>query len=236
MKYLDVKLPTAAANLALDEALLDHFADSGDLLRLWEVDEPAVIMGRASRVVNEVNQEACQRVGIPILRRCSGGAAVVIGPGCLTYSVVLATGNRPDLNVVDQAHRFVLTRVQRALRTLDLPVELSGTSDLTLGGRKFSGNSLRCRRDSLLYHGTVLYDADLTQIAACLTMPPRQPEYRRHRSHLDFLMNLPVDPVDLRQALQRVWECEQTVTNWPMETTERLLRERYSRAEWSFLR
>jgi lipoate-protein ligase A len=236
MKYLDVTLPSPAANLALDEALLDHFAETGDLLRIWELDQPAVIVGRASRVLDEVDQPACERAGIPILRRCSGGAAVVIGPGCLTYSVVLATRHRPELHAVDQAHRFVLSRIQQALRTLDLPVELSGTSDLTLAGRKFSGNSLRCRRDSLLYHGTLLYAADIARIAGCLTLPPRQPAYRQQRSHFDFLMNLPVAAPDLRRALRNAWSCQQTVTLWPQATTDRLVRDRYSQADWNFSR
>ena len=49
-----------------------------------------VVIGRSSRTADEVDLEYCRAEGIPVLRRCSGGAAVVVGPGCLMYSVVLA--------------------------------------------------------------------------------------------------------------------------------------------------
>jgi lipoate-protein ligase A len=236
MKYLELTLPTVAENLALDEALLDCVADVGDVLRFWEADRPAVIVGRASRVTDEVNQQECVRAGIPILRRCSGGAAVVLGPGCLTYSVILSTAGRPELQIVNLVHRFVLGRLQQALQQLDFSVQLSGTSDLTLDGRKFSGNSLRVRRDALLYHGTLLYDADISQISACLIMPPRQPAYRQQRSHQQFLTNVPVTPAALRHALREVWACPHPLVSWPRSSIDRLVRERYGCPDWNFAR
>ena len=86
MRLLDLTLPTPQENLALDEALLDWAEESdpnGELLRLWESPQPIVVVGRSSRVRQEVHQAACADCGIPILRRSSGGAAVVVGPGCL---------------------------------------------------------------------------------------------------------------------------------------------------------
>ncbi len=236
MNYLDLTLPTVAENLALDEVLLDQFATYGNLLRLWEAKQTAVVVGRGSRVDREVDRQQCDRAGISIHRRCSGGAAVVIGPGCLMYAVVLATHDRPELNVIDRAHRFVLERLRTALQGLDVHVTLSGTSDLTCAGRKFSGNSLRCRRDSLLYHGTLLYDADIALIETCLTMPPKQPDYRQQRPHHQFLTNLPVTQPTLRQALTEAWECRETLQAWPNEATARRVHERYARSDWNFLR
>ena len=61
MKLLDLTLPDAAENLALDEALLDEFAACGDVLRLWEAERPAVIIGRASRWATEVDPIASLR-------------------------------------------------------------------------------------------------------------------------------------------------------------------------------
>ncbi len=69
----------------------------------------------------------------------------------------------------------------------------AGISDLVLGDRKFSGNSLRCKRDHFLYHGTLLYQFPLEQIGELLKMPARQPNYRQGRPHGEFVMNLPLD-------------------------------------------
>ena len=89
MQRLDLTLPTPAENLALDEALLDWAEeDTSDreFLRIWESPQPMVVVGRSSRIAQEVNTAECRERHIPIVRRSSGGAAIVAGPGCLMYA------------------------------------------------------------------------------------------------------------------------------------------------------
>src|ERR1019366_4870445 len=88
---LDLTLPTPAENLACDEALLDA-CEAGrhpPVLRFWESPEHFVVVGYSNPVATEVNVEACQAAGVPILRRCTGGGTVVQGPGCLNYALIL---------------------------------------------------------------------------------------------------------------------------------------------------
>ena len=105
----------------------------------------------------------------------SGGSAIVAGPGCLMYALVLSYELRPALRSLDAAHQP--GRWERwpaaALATLVAGVLPSGICDLTYRDRKFSGNAVRCRRTHMLYHGTVLYDFDLELVEACLAMPSR---------------------------------------------------------------
>ena len=120
-----------------------------------------------------------------------------------------------------------------ALKSLEIPVELLGTCDLTLAGRKFSGNSLRCKREAILYHGTLLYAANIEQIADCLIMPPRQPDYRQQRPHREFLTNLPARRNELIDALRTAWGVSGLLTDWPRERTKALVGERYSQEAWN---
>ncbi len=237
MDYLDLTLPTGPQNLALDEALLDHADRAGpdwEVLRIWEPAEPLVVVGRSSDVAREVYLEACRGLGIPVLRRPSGGAAVVTGPGCLMYSLVLSHSRRPGLRMVARAHRAVLGPLARALVKLVPGVRCAGTSDLAWGDRKVSGNSLRSRRSHLLYHGTLLYGFPLALVERVLAMPRREPEYRAGRGHVEFLANLPATAEELRAALRAAWEASEELDPWPRERTERLVAERYGRAEWNF--
>lgn len=236
MERLDLTLETPAANLALDEALLDTADEAGEpreVLRLWEAPCPLVVLGRASRVAAEVNEVACQTQGVPVLRRCSGGASVVVGPGCLMYSVVLSLRLRPQLQQISAAHCFALQTLGAAIRRLVPEVECQGTSDLTLGARKFSGNSLRVRRTHLLYHGTILYDFPLSLVAACLRPPPRQPVYRQGRPHGQFLINLPVPRTALLQTIAAAWNADEPLTEWPRQRTLDLVETRYGQAAWN---
>lgn len=236
MRLLDLTLASPAENLALDEALLE-WAEAGELpcevLRLWEAPRPCVVIGRSSRYASEVRLEACQKLDIPVLRRSSGGAAIVAGPGCLMYAVVLSYELRPALRLLDEAHRQVLGVNVASLGKLLPGISCQGTSDLVVAGRKFSGNSLRCKRTHLLYHGTLLYDFPLPLAQQCLTMPPRQPDYRAGRGHELFITNVPLSSTAMRQALISGWQANETLLDWPRELTARLATERYTQPAWN---
>jgi lipoate-protein ligase A len=244
MELLDLTLATPAENIALDEALLDE-ADAGgvprETLRLWEPARELVVVGRSSLVEQEVRLASCRKEGVPILRRASGGAAIVTGPGCLMYAVVLSYELHPGLRMLDQAHRFVLERVRAAIEPLLADgdrsgIELCGTSDLALAGRKFSGNSLRCKREHLLYHGTLLVSYPVERIGQLLGTAPRQPEYRAARSHGEFVTQLPIALADLRRSLASAWQASDIRRDWPRAAVQSLVAERYSRDAWNFER
>lgn len=257
MRLLELTLPTPEENLALDEALLDQ-AEAGEasceVLRLWEPDRPMVVVGRSSKLAQEVKAGECRRRGIPVLRRSSGGTSIVAGPGCLMYAVILSLNARPELRAIDHAHRFVLDRISEALRPVIPHVRCRGTSDLVLADQekcpptspdgscscessesaelKVSGNSVRVKRDWLLYHGTLLYNFPVELIEACLPMPPRQPEYRGGRSHGQFVTNLPVSRDDLRNAMIAGWQADERLETWPRDRTAELVAGRYGLDSW----
>ena len=236
MRLLDLTLPTPFANLAIDEALLNEAEkgeDYANVLRLWESPQPFVVIGRASERAKEANLAACEAVEVPVLRRCSGGTAVVAGPGCLMYAVVLAYDQHPELRHVDNAHQYVMQRMHAALRTLDERVEFRGTCDLCLDGLKFSGNALRVKRSHLLYHGTILYDFPLETISRWLGTPPRQPEYREDREHAAFVTNFPASVESLREAICTEWQVASQLESWPEDGTAALVRDRYSQPKWN---
>jgi lipoate-protein ligase A len=261
MKLLDLTLDGAAENVALDNALVEtadaqlatDSASDGrefEILRLWEPARPVVVIGRSSRVAQEVDVEACHAAGATIVRRTSGGAAIVSGPGCMMYAVVLSYRRRPELRGIDVAHAFVLDRIVAALSQHAPGVTRRGTSDLAIveadsvdtAGmeRKFSGNAMRCRRDFLLYHGTLLYDFRLDLAAKLLRTPPRQPEYRHGRSHTDFITNLPLTRETLRTAVVSAFSANEAATNeqaseWPREETAKLAQEKYGTVDWTNL-
>jgi lipoate---protein ligase len=236
MRLLELTLEGAAENVALDEALLEEAEATGsdvEILRLWEAPRPLVVIGRSSRIEGEVERAACAAEGVPVLRRSSGGAAIVAGPGCWMYAVVLSYARRPQLARLDEAHRTVLAPLAEALARRCPGVVWAGTSDLALDGRKFSGNSLRCKRTHLVYHGTLMYDFPLATIGRYLRTPPRQPEYREGRSHADFTRNLPLSRAAIRAAVLEAFPVAGALEHWPQARMEQLVREKYALASWN---
>jgi lipoate-protein ligase A len=147
--------------------------------------------------------------------------------------VVLSYAERPELRDLSKSHAFVLDGIIHGLRDRLPAVERQGTSDLTIGGRKFSGNSLRAKRSHFLYHGTLLYDFDLALIATCLRTAPRQPAYRRSRSHEDFVANLPLAKHELKDALRAAWPTWGELADWPRARVANLVDERYGLETWN---
>jgi lipoate---protein ligase len=236
MLLLNLTLPTPEENVALDEALLDAAEEGNspsEVLRFWESDQPMVVLGRSSKAAEEARQGECHSAGVPILRRCSGGAAIVAGPGCLMYAVVLSYELHPELRSLDLAHCFVLSRLREALLPLAAGVQIRGTSDLAVGDHKFSGNSLRCKRNHLLYHGTLLYDFDLTLVEKYLGTAPRQPAYRKERTHGQFVTNISLSPALMKQAIGTAFGAFQALAAWPQDLVSKLVAERYSQQSWN---
>jgi lipoate---protein ligase len=248
MKWLDLTLADPARNLACEEALLDQCEAQGrEVLRVWEAAAPFVVLGYANRVDEWVDRAACQRLGVPILRRCSGGGAVVQAQGCLNYAVTLRAGENGPLGSITGANRWIMERqrrvIEHALRSagaqhpagpcLAGAVEVCGDTDLAVRGRKCSGNAQRRKRQSLLFHGSILWGLDFALVGQCLRGPSRQPAYRDHRSHEDFMTNLPVSPAGLKESLRTIWEAEEPLETWPEAETAGLADEKYTSAQWN---
>jgi lipoate-protein ligase A len=247
MRRLYLTLPTPEENVACDEALLDWAEDddrAGEFLRLWESPQPVVVVGRSSRVGLEVHEDVCRQHGVPILRRSSGGAAIVAGPGCLMYALVLSHKLRPELRDIRRAHAEVLNRLADSLNDALAgagSVARAGTSDLIHletgskagSARKFSGNSLRVRRNHLLYHGTLLHGFDLRLMESCLRLPPRQPDYREQRPHAEFVANLPLSRQALTNAVDRAWPTDRHFVELPSARIANLIAERFGRSSWN---
>ena len=235
MRLLDLTLPSAAENLALDEALLlaAEEADASEVLRLWANPSLAVVLGAGGSVAIDVNTASCAADGVPVLRRASGGGTVLIGPGCLCFSIVLGYESEPGLADIRASNRYVLGRVLNALRPVAPAAAIEGTSDLAVHGVKFSGNAQQRKRRHLLHHGTLLWGLDLGLVPKYLNPPERQPDYRRDRPHADFVMNLPTTQAELKRLLTAGWHPAGAYDPVPLDRMRELVAEKYSRDEWN---
>jgi lipoate-protein ligase A len=217
----------------MDEALLLS-VEAGrcePCIRLWESPRPVVVLGRSGRINDEVKVDACNRDGISILRRCTGGGTVLLGPGCMVFSLILpvtSVSGGPS-----GAAKQILQQFKNVFDSVMPGIEINGISDLTWMGQKFSGNSQRWLRKTILHHGTFLFQFPLEYISWYLKTPPRQPEYRRGREHTEFLTNVVMERDQVRHMIAEIWQAMRLSTFVPMDLTAQLVEEKYSRAEWN---
>ena len=203
---------SAADAITLDAAHFRALEENkgGEVLRFWECESPAVVVGALATVGRQVDEDACLADGVPIVRRISGGGAVVLSRGCLNYSLILSLEARPELRPVAVSYSLILGPL---LEALQLPgLSISGTGDLAIGDRKVSGNAQRRGRRALLHHGTLLYGFDVRLMTRYLKEPDRRPAYRGSRCHAEFVTNAPCAPGTIKLRMADAWsvmiECQ----------------------------
>lgn len=230
----DIDLPLGG-QLALDDELLAA-VDRGELsplLRFWQSPTAAVVLGRGNVPDLEVDLPACRDLGVPVWRRSSGGGTVVVGLGCLAFTLVLPTSSRLRNLGAGPVTRLLLERSLSGWgETLGLCVQ--GVSDITLGDRKISGNAQRWKREAFLHHGTVLLSFDLNLVRRLLREPARRPEYRSTRTHADFVQNAPFTADEFREHLVERWNAtiQQPIPEEILTSAQRLANDRAEHANW----
>ncbi len=201
---------TIAENLEIDTHLLKRArAERHKIIRFWRGGmPPSVVVSHGEREEIAVNTEACRRFGVDIIRRMSGGGAVLQSDDVLNYSLIA-----PDSGLMDihRAFGMGMDLVKGILHELGIEGVSQGVSDVSVKNRKISGNSQARKGGGMLVHGTLLIDFDYDMAEQVLPHPPREPEYRGRRKHRDFLVTLrelhaPMDRDRLESACRRAAE------------------------------
>ncbi|MFH0753585.1 MAG: lipoate--protein ligase family protein [Candidatus Omnitrophota bacterium] len=210
MRGIDLSFSDPQQNLDYDDGLLvaaDRHG-GGEVFRFWESSSYFVVLGRTCESQFDVDLQVCEKDAIPVLRRSSGGGTVLQGPGCLNFSLVLSRSRGPDIFSITRSYAYILSKVVHILKPMGIDAEFRPICDLVMAvnERKFSGNAQRRGREYILHHGTLLYDFDLSCISRYLKMPPKMPDYRRTRTHADFITNVTLDVPLFKDRFAQVWQ------------------------------
>ena len=183
-RFLDSGKNLGAYNMAVDEELLAR-AQAGEampMLRLYSWDPPAVSLGRFQKIENSVNTESCTRHGIDIVRRITGGRAV-LHHNELTYSIIARTDTPLFPSNVLGTYKVIASCLLAGLKNLGIDAEMvsranrhahlvkKGSKDpacfsspswyeILARGRKIIGSAQRRLSSAFLQHGSILMDYD----------------------------------------------------------------------------
>ena len=176
-------------NFYIDDLVMDRMVQGSDYAcEIYKAHRIEVVLGRSSKIEEDVMVETCADDGIPLSRRRGGGGTVILSPGILILSIAgrstLQYHLREHMNAVN---RIIVDTLEQL--GVDSPV-IRGISDITLGMKKILGSSLYRRKDLVLYQGSLLVNPDLSLMKRYLKQPRKQPAYRKDRSHEDFVTSL----------------------------------------------
>lgn len=186
--------------LAWSETLADGEALPAPVMALWLPEGLTVAVGLAQTPEREIAVEACARDGVGLVRRHSGGGAVLLYPGVLCWEAVApiaallnGEGGPADIR---QTYGLLCAPVIEGLASMGVTAFQAGVSDLSVAPpadgstRKIAGTAQLRRRHNVLVHGSLLVEADVSLLERYLPFPSAQPEYRCDRRHADFCVAL----------------------------------------------
>jgi lipoate---protein ligase len=175
-----IKLETydAFMNMAVDEAILHERVNERvpNTLRFYRWRPSAVSIGRFQKTLNEVNIENCNKLGVNVVRRISGGGTVYHdSEGEVTYSVVAKIEDMGSKDITE-VYSKIYSAISEALRMIGItadysPGDAKNCPNLTVNGKKISGSAQSNKSGIVLQHGTLLLDVDLPHMFTLLRVP-----------------------------------------------------------------
>lgn len=224
-------------NLALEEYLLNRRDIKEDIFLLWR-NRPVVVVGRNQNTVEEINRSFIQEKGIDVVRRISGGGAVYHDLGNLNFTFIV--NDSPSLNL--DFTRFTAP-VIKALDIIGVKAENQGRNDISIQGRKFSGNA-QCRQQGrLMHHGTILFDTDLEDMEQALMVDSAKISSKGVKSvrsrvtniskHISSLVSIEEFQDILSNTINKNRECRE-LSSSELSAVKSLRDNKFCRWEWVY--
>jgi len=217
-------------NMAIDEALAKHIGQnqSAPVLRVYGWQPPAISLG-FHQSFNDIRTDLCQRDGIDVVMRPTGGRAVLHAEE-LTYAVIIPENSVHYRQEISSLYEILSMGILKALEYLDIHVafERSGSTpkdfargelsalcyatsiqhEIGFQGRKLVGSAQRRFEGSALQHGSILIGTKHLDLADYLSRGDdnwRRAVKRYMASHtvcLNELSNKPITFDQLAEAMK----------------------------------
>ncbi|MFZ5651676.1 MAG: lipoate--protein ligase family protein [Bacillota bacterium] len=256
-RLLDTGRRSGFDNMAIDEAILMAHSRGRNppTLRFYGWDPPALTLGYFQKPADTVDFEACGRLGIDVVRRPTGGRAILHHRE-VTYSVIARDNNPLVAGTVEQSYLRLSRGLLMGLRKLGADVALNEARrpagkgpacfdspalyEMVVNGRKLAGNA-QCRREGcVLQHGALPIVNDSRTLFQILRFPSEEEReeqrlnFSRSAISLEEALGRPVHPGEVTEALARgfaealeIQLVPGDLTDEEMEIAEKLSKEKY---------
>lgn len=227
-----------AFNIATEEYLLNNKAE--DCFYLY-INAPCIIVGKHQNSLAEINVDYVKENGITVVRRLSGGGAVFHDPGNLNFSFIKKTQGEKTVDF-----RKYTQPILDVLIDMGVDAKFEGRNDLTIDGKKFSGNAKHFHKNKILQHGTLLFSSKLPDLSAALKVNPlkfRDKAVKSVRSRVTNISEHLPAPITLEEFEKRIiahvrnlYEDTELYELTPEDNAaiQKLVDEKYGTWDWNF--
>jgi len=163
-RVMGLDVNDAYMNMAVDEAIcrLRSEGRSPNTIRFYRWKPSAVSIGYFQLLEQEVDLDACRKLGVDVIRRMTGGGAVYHSyEGEVTYSVIVNQDHPKIPDDIIKSYELICSGIVMAMEKLRVKAEFKPINDIDVNGKKISGNAQTRRWGVVLQHGTILMDTDI---------------------------------------------------------------------------
>jgi lipoate-protein ligase A len=238
IRTLETGYNPAALNMAIDESLMET-AGEMPILRIYGWSPPAVSIGYFQSMNEEVDFAKCRQIGVDVVRRLTGGGAV-LHEFELTYSFV--TKEYPQ-NIME-SYRWICEAIVLSIKRLGFDASFVPLNDIVIANKKVSGNAQTRKKGVLLQHGTILLDIDVSKMFSVLKVPSekiRDKIIKDAKERVTSLSGITFDDMttSLKTSFAEKFECtllEDTLSSEEISRAKWLAERKYTSKEWNFRR
>lgn len=243
MLFIDNQgITDASVNLAIEEYALKHLPLEDDSYLLFYINAPSIIIGKHQNTIEEINLDYVKENNIQVVRRLSGGGAVYHDLGNLNFSFI----TKDDGQSFHNFRKFTQPVVE-ALQSLGVNAEMTGRNDLQVGEQKISGNAQFSTRGRMFSHGTLMFNLNLSDVAASLHANPEKFKSKSTKSVRSRVANI-IDFLEQKMTIEefraellrhifgmdadKVPQYRLTDDDW--NKIHEISKERYKNWDWNF--
>lgn len=251
-RIMGLDVNDAYLNMAIDEAICRLRAKnrSPNTIRFYRWKPSAVSLGYFQLVEQEVNLEACKKLGVDVIRRMTGGGAVYHSyEGEVTYSIIVNQDHPKIPTDIIKSYEVICSGIVLAMKQLGINAEFRSVNDIDVNEKKISGNAQTRRWGVLLQHGTILMDTDIKMMFTVLRVSKekisdkmiKSAEERVTTIKRELGRNVSFEEVTnaLKQTFPKVFDIkpvEGKLSEEEKALAAKLRKEKYNTKDWIFKR
>ncbi|WP_434799000.1 lipoate--protein ligase [Terrisporobacter vanillatitrophus] len=238
MVYINSNSTSPYFNFALEEYLMTEKGFGDDEIFLFWRTNPTVMIGRYQNTYCEINEKYVKENNINVVRRNSGGGTIYTDMGAWQFTFIEKNHKENGISFGKFTEPIV-----NALRQENIDAHFNSRNDLLIGNKKFSGNAQYRKDETMLHHGSILFNTDIKAMVESITVAEDKiiakgiKSVRERVINISEVMDKNITSENFRDIMLKSLLKDSkvyTLTDEDVETVNKIKEEKFESWDWNY--